>query len=340
MSAFTSDGVENRMRWDRRAQGFMEVWFVTLNHADSGSGVWLRYTITSPDPGKGSPYCELWGFVFDPNGKASFGAKNRFHIDRLGVSNGRDDGALVRIGDSFLSENHLEGQVTRGGRSLTWSLDFDPASRCYQHLPAQLRSRVERRVSTLCSPNLSVPFTGTVTLDDALTFGGEHGTQTHRWGRRHSRSWAWGHCSKFDGDVDAVFEGLAARTSIGPVRLPTITPLYVRFEDEEIVLNDLKSSFRARSHFEMPTWSFTAANPDFKVTGAARTGIERLMQVAYSDPDGSARHCANSEIGDLALEIYRRHNGAWRHLRSLSALRTAHVEFGRVAPFDELPVLF
>jgi hypothetical protein len=62
--------------------------------------------------------------------------------------------------------------------------------------------------------------------------------------------------------------------------------------------------------------------------------------VGYDDPDGSLRHCANSEIADLGLEIYLRRNGGWRHSRSLSALKTAHVEFGRVEPFDEIPVLF
>jgi hypothetical protein len=340
MSAFTNEGTENLMRWDRRAQGFMEVWFVTLNHAGSGSGVWLRYTITSPASGHGSPYCELWGLLFDPDGKRSLGAKNRFDIDRLGASIGRDDGAIVRVADAFLSENHLEGMVEREDRTLAWSLDFDPANRCYQHLPEQLRNRAARRVSTLCSPNLSVPFYGTVTVDgDELTFNGELGCQTHRWGRRHSRSWAWAHCSTFDGNVDATFEGLVARTSLGPLSLPSVTPLYLSYEGEEILLNDLRSSIAARSHYEMPTWAFTANNRDYKVTGAARADVERLMQVTYEDPDGSLRHCANSEIADLGLEIYRRRDGGWRLIRSLSALRTAHVEFGRPEPFEELPVL-
>jgi hypothetical protein len=324
------------MRWDRHAPGFMEVWFVTLNHADSGAGVWLRYTITSPARSVGSPYCELWGFVFDPDGKMSFAGKNRFHIDRLGSS---DEGVVVRIGDSFLAEDHLEGELASNDRSLGWSLDFEPSQRCYQHLPSQLRKRAERRVSTLCSPNLSVPFTGTISLDDeVLTFRGDSGCQTHRWGRRHSQSWAWGHCSRFDEGVDAVFEGVSARDSIGPVPLPSITSLYVRIEDEEIVLNDLRSSFGARSRVEMPTWAFTASNGEVKVTGAARTGVDRLVQVSYADPNGGARHCANSEIGDLALEIYKSHGGRWRHDRSLTALRTAHVEFGRVDAFEELPV--
>src|SRR5688572_27076152 len=132
MGTFTREGTENQMRWDRRRTSFMEVWYATLNHEASGSGVWLRYTLTSPKEGLGSPYCELWGFVFDPDGKSSFAAKTRYPIDRLGAPNGRDDGALVRIGDAFLSETHLEGSLKAGDRVLSWSLDMEPAVDCFQ----------------------------------------------------------------------------------------------------------------------------------------------------------------------------------------------------------------
>src|SRR5918995_4450407 len=116
MSVFTSTGTENRMRWDRSRRGFMEVWYSTLNHADTGAGLWTRYTLTSPKAA--DPYCELWAFWFDPDGKASFAGKQRYSIDHLGVSNGRDDGALVRIGEAWLSETHQEGEVTADDRSL------------------------------------------------------------------------------------------------------------------------------------------------------------------------------------------------------------------------------
>jgi hypothetical protein len=65
-----------------------------------------------------------------------------------------------------------------------------------------------------------------------------------------------------------------------------------------------------------------------------------MVQVQYTDPDGSARHCANSEIASMAVEVYARSGSAWRHERSLSALGTAHLEFGRKEPFVELPVAF
>jgi hypothetical protein len=338
MSAFTSDGTENRMRWDRKSSGFMEVWYSTLNHPETGSGIWLRYTITAPE--RGDPYCELWGFLFDPEGKRSFGAKDRYSIDRLGAPNGRDDGALVRVGTAWLSENHLEGELERDGRSFAWSLDFEHSDRCFQHIPHQLRQRVEKRVSTVCSPNLSVPFSGTVSIDgEILDFADASGCQSHRWGRKHSLSWAWAHCSKFEGGEDALFEGVAARASVGPVPAPTSTFLYLRYKGIDIEFNELKWALRAKSRYEMPTWAFSARTDEWKIAGAARGQLDAMMQVEYADPDGSPRFCANSEIADLAIEVYARDGKEWRHDGSLTALRTAHLEFGRKAPFSELPVV-
>ena len=327
------------MRWDRTTPGFMEVWYATLHHRDTGCGIWLRYTLTAPE--RAEPYCELWGFVFDPDGKRTFAAKQRFPIDRLGSANGRDDGALVRIGDAWLSEAHIDGSVRDETRSLVWSLDLEPADRCFQHLPAQLRTRIASRVSTVCSPNLAVPFYGSVLIDDEeLRFDGDLGSQSHRWGARHSSTWSWAHCSSFQESPDAVFEGLAARATIGVVPAPTTTFLYLRYEGEDLSFNDLRWALRARSHYELPTWAFTARNDRWKIAGAARAAAERFVQVRYEDPDGSERFCANSEIADLALEVYERTASGWRHRGSLTSLRTAHLEFGRRLPFEELPVSF
>jgi Tocopherol cyclase len=339
MSTFSTEGTENRMRWDRRSKSFMEVWYATVNHEPTGMGIWVRYTITAPKDG--APYCELWAFCFDPAGKQSFAGKERFTVDRLGTPMGRDDGALVRIGNAWLSENHLEGEVNFDGRSMTWSFDFEPAAECFQHLPSVVRSRIEKRVSTVCSPNLDVPFTGTVKLDgDLLEFESERGCQSHRWGRKHSLTWTWAHCSGFEQQPDALFEGLAAKTSLGPVPTPTSTFVFLRYDGKNIAFNDLKWALRAKSTYELPTWAFSARTDKWKIAGAARANPEKMFQVTYTDPDGSPRFCANSEIADLAIEIYERSGSAWKPHGSLSSIGNAHLEFGREVPFSEVPVVF
>ena len=329
------------MMWDRTARGFMEVWYTTLTDPKTGLGIWLRYTLTSPTERTGrDPYCELWGFVFDPDGGSSFASKQRFAIDHLGVSNGRDDGALVRIGDAWLSETHLDGRVTSVGRELTWSLDFEPAPRCFHHLPAQLRERIAGRVSTVCSPNLAVPFSGTISVDGReLDLDAAPGSQSHRWGARHSETWTWAHCSSFD-EGSAVFEGVAAQASLGPLPAPKTTFLFLRYGGEDIAFNELKWALRARSDYELPAWSFKAHTDRWKVTGTALARPERMVQVTYNDPDGSERYCANSEIADLALQVFAKRGREWVLDGMLNATGSAHLEFGRGTPFSELPVAF
>lgn len=335
MSTFTSLGNENQMVWDRSTAGFMEVWYSTITHRESGCGVWVRYTITSP--AEGSPYCELWGFVFDPTDRRSFQGKNRFAIDRLGRP--RDDGSIVRIGDAWLSETHLDGRVESEGRTMSWSLDMEPAAQCFQHLPAALRGRIEKRVSTVCSPNLSVPFTGEVNVDgDVLNFTGDHGCQSHRWGRSHSESWTWAHC--LFPDKNAVFEGLAAKARIGPLPAPTSTLVFLKYGDEDIAFNEMRWALRAKSTYGPPTWTFTARTDRWKLTGTAELNPERSVQVTYTDPDGSNRYCCNSEVADMALQLFARNGRTWSLESGLVADGNAHLEFGAREPFASVLVSF
>ncbi|MDQ4143564.1 MAG: hypothetical protein M3198_07450 [Actinomycetota bacterium] len=338
MGVFTNEGTENRMMWDRRSRSFMEVWYTTLNHPETGLGVWLRYTITAPTSEAREPYCELWGFVFDPERRLDFAAKDRYDISRLGASNGRDDGALVRIGDAWLSENHLDGSLEKDGRALRWSLDFEPAAHCFQHLPAQLRGRIEKRVSTVCSPNLAVPFSGVVAIDGReLVFDRARGSQSHRWGARHSLSWTWAHCSEWD-EGEAIFEGLAAQAALGPVPAPRSTFVFLRHGGEDIAFNELRWAMLARSDYDLPVWSFNARTDRWKIHGIASASPAHMFQVTYEDPDGSKRYCANSEISDLVIHVFRKAAGGWAHDATLRAAGSAHLEFGRKGPFDEVPI--
>lgn len=338
MSVFTADGTENQMRWNRSEGPFIEVWYATIGRQDAEGAVWLRYTITSPR--RGEAFCELWGFCFAPAPEDCFAGKRRYPIDRLGAPNGRDDGGLVRIGDAWLSERHLEGEVEFQGRSMGWSLDFEPADRCFQHLPELLRRRAQRRVSVVCSPNLDVPFSGTVTLDGrAMELDRAPGQQSHRWGRGHPSSWAWAHCSTFE-ETPAIFEAVAARTKLGGIPAPTLTFLYLSYKGEELAFNQAPWVFRSKGRYEMPTWAFTGHNDRWRIVGGARATPQRMMQASYEDPDGSMRYCANSEVADLAIEIFKRTDRGWQHVDSLVSMRRAHLEFGRRGPFYEIPLAF
>lgn len=332
MGSFTTWGTENEMRWTPGSARIMEAWYVTITDRASGWGFWFRYTISVPD--RGDPYCDLWAFAFDPEGRHTFAGKKRSSVAAL-----TREGVNVGIGSAWLTDDHLNGEVIAGDRRLSWSIDFVPAKRTFHHLPELLRSRIEKRVSTVCAPNLGVSFNGRIELDGReLILDDARGQQGHRWGRKHASTWSWAHCSLFDGSPDAVFEGLSAKAALGPLPGPTLTFIYLGLDGEDIVLNDLKTGLRARSDYVLPAWVFTSRDGHWQVVGSARAHPDRLVQVTYTDPDGAHRYCANSEIASLALEVYRREGAVWRHHRSLTSTGGAHLEFGRRQPFDELPI--
>jgi len=116
--------------------------------------------------------------------------------------------------------------------------------------------------------------------------------------------------------------------------------LYLNYRGIDLGFNELRWALLAKSRYTLPTWAFTARTDDWKIVGAARAAIDDFVQVAYMDPDGSPRYCANSEIGDLAIEIYRRSGNRWVHDGALTARGTTHLEVGARQSFEELPVAF
>ena len=55
-----------------------------------------------------------------------------------------------------------------------------------------------------------------------------------------------------------------------------------------------------------------------------------VRKVEYHDPDGEPIFCANTEVGDLRVSLFRRTRfGRWREATVLHAPRTAHFEVAR-----------
>ena len=165
----------------------------------------------------------------------------------------------------------------------------------------------------MCSPNMVVPFSGTVSVDGRkLSFDRAPGSQSHRWGARHSLSWTWALCATWE-EGEGVFEGLAAQAALGPLAAPKSTFVFLHYDGQDIAFNELKWALRARSEYELSVWSFNARTDRWKIAGMAAASSERMVQVTYEDPDGSKRHCANSDISDLFIHVFQRREGRWTY---------------------------
>ncbi len=321
-------GRENAPRWDGRRRGRYEVWYLTFNVPGSRRAYWLRYTLDAPDAGP--VHSELWGHAFDGGApERAFGLRRRVGPDGLALGGSQ----LVRIGEAELGEGRARGALEGHGHSLSWDLSFEPSAAAVFIAPRWLRPVLERRATNWCVPNGDVRFRGEVVADgERIAFSGAPGQQAHLYGRRHAERWAWLHCNAFDGDRRAVVEGVAATVRLGGAA-KTVTAIYVRHGGRDYVAQALPRALWATSEAAFPSFRFRAAANGVTIEGHARAAPDRMLQVAYEDPDGTPSYCANSEVGDLTIEL-RRGNG----VELLTATGTAHVEFGGRERRPDIPL--
>jgi hypothetical protein len=319
-------GTENEPVWDGRSRGLYEAWFLTFNVPAEGAALWLRYSLDAPD--EGAPHAELWGHFFDAQNPArSFGVRSRVGQDGLRLG----DGGFIRIGKAALAEGRATGALDTHGHTLSWDLHFEPGATAYFLTPAPIRPLIRKRRTNWCVPNLNVRYRGKVSVDGReFTLSGAPGQQSHLYGRRHASSWVWLHCNAFDGGRDAFIEGIAPVLGSGR----PLTVIYLRYRGKDYLCSLPQALLRARSEAAFPEWSFQFSAEGLSFSGRARASLDRMLQVEYTDPDGTPSYCCNSEIADLEIEVKR----GGETLDRLRASGTANLEFGAHAARADIPL--
>jgi hypothetical protein len=318
---------DNLCRWDGRNAPHYEVWFLTLNHRESQRGFWFRYTVESPTGRAGAkPSAALWAAVFNRRSpERNFGLKREYEIDLL--SFGEREDFSVRIDDARFSLSSAAGRVTNGGHTIEWDLNYIPCDSTYHHVSRTL-NRLARPTSFVCSPNLDTRFSGRISVDgEDVILEDEPGCQSHLWGRKHVDDWVWVHSNAFENHPGTVFEGLAAQPRRAGLKLPRVQSLFLRHRGEEHRFTRLRVADQWQRKLGMGYWSFSAMNSRIYIEGAAQCRLRDMLQAEYVDPDGEGLFCINSEVANLKIRLFRRTHGVrWRHVETIKAYATAHVE--------------
>lgn len=323
---------DNVRRWDGRSPGHYEVWYLTLNHRASATGAWIRYTLDAPLAG---PACaELWFGHFDARRPdRTFGIHRAFPISEMVAE---ADPFAVSIGGALLRHDRARGEIAGDGHRAAWDLSWSPAPRTHHHLPPLFYRTFGGRRSlgdtTVLAPNLDVAMHGWLEVDGRrIELDGEPGGQTHLWGRKHAHAWAWGRATAFEGHPGAAMEALTAQLKKRGRVLPPLTVLTLYLDGEELRFNHLRDLARNRGRFGTGFYRFAAASSLARVEGEFSCRPEDMLMTEYADPDGEASFCANSEVADLRVTVFRRSRplGRWREAAVLHASRTAHFEVAR-----------
>jgi hypothetical protein len=320
----TATEADNRMVWDRTARGHYEIWYLTCNHLPTRTGFWIRYTLESPlhEP----PYAQLWFAFFDARDPGrNFAVNRRFPID---VLSSQVSPFRIAIGDAVLGHGHRTGGLSGDGRAASWDLSWLPAAATHRHLPGIIY-RTSFADTRVLSPSLDAPVRGTITIDGrTLALDGDPGGQTHVWGRKHAHAWAWGHCNAFEGRRGAALEALSVRLERRGVVLPTLTLVGLVLDGEAHRLNGLEHTLVNRGTFGTARYRFLARGAGVRIAGEYACRPEDMVSTEYADPDGAACFCANTEVADLRVTVWRRSRiwKRWHEQARLTADKAGHFE--------------
>ena len=320
---------DNVRRWDGKSPGHHEVWFLTLSHRASATGTWIRYTLEAPLAGDAR--AELWFAHFDARRPdRTFGFHRVFPIAELVAE---ADPFAVSIAGAILRHDRARGELAGAGHRAAWDLSWRPAPRTHRHLPAifyrSLGGRGSLADSAVLSPNLDVAMHGFIEVDGRrLELDGEPGGQSHIWGRKRAHAWAWGRATAFEAQPGAALECLTGWVSRGGRVAPPATVASLYLDGEELHFNRLRSLPLNRGRAGTGFYRFSAAAPTARVDGEFSCRPEDMLMARYEDPDGEPLFCANTEVGDLRVTVFRRAHplARWREARVLHAPRTAHFE--------------
>jgi hypothetical protein len=325
----TATEPDNVRVWDGSKPGHYEVWYITFNHRESGTGYWIRYTLESPVTGHGDAYAQLWFAHFDHNDPSrTFALNKKFPIEDMVAS---DKPFSVSIGDAELKHHSARGALEGDGHTVEWDLRWLPAAATHRHLPKLMYRRGGVGDTTVQTPNLDVPIRGTVKVDGRThNFAGDPGGQTHLWGRKHAHSWAWGHCNAFEGRRGAAFESLTVRLKKRGRVLPPLTILTLYLDGAVYRWNEFQHTLLTKGDYGTAHYRFRARRGRTRIEGEYTCRPEDMIVAPYEDPDGEASFCSNTEVADLRITVWKRAGlfGRWQEHTRLIAPGTGHFEVG------------
>jgi hypothetical protein len=322
-----SNEADNNRVWDGAKRGHYEVWYLTLSHAASSTGYWIRYTLESPLDGHGEPYAQLWFARFDATDPdRTFAINRKLPIDAMVAESSP---FRISIGDAALAHDAAHGSISGDGHDCRWDLSWEPSGWTHRQLPGVMYRRGGLGDTTVLSPNVDIGICGVIEVDgELIELSGSPGGQTHLWGRKHAHSWAWGHCNAFEGSPGSVLESLTVRLERRGRVLPPLTVLCLYHRGRAYRFTGYRDVPFTRGSFGTGRYRFQATGLRTRIEGEYTVSPDQMVVAHYHDPDGEPSWCANSEVADLRLTLFERSSplDRWRESAHLLAPGTGHFE--------------
>jgi hypothetical protein len=288
---------------------FQEVWYLKLTDPKTQCAFWLRFSLLSSQNGF-KRVAETWAISFQRTSARDvkkMALKQTFDLDAFQM----DDPSSIKIGECFFDQNRTRGSIQSKGNSIQWDLTLlagRPSS--FNMVPESLTKLGLARYSagTLCEELL---ITGTTQVNGETTHWKQApGMSGHFRGAKSGHSWVWGQCNTFQDDqgriVPFIFEGITVKTQFGPISSPKVSSFYFHYQNEDYFFNTLRDAFYLKSNHTLNEWKFQADRNDLSFRGQVRAEHKDFAGLTFEDTNGSYLYCANSELSDMKVLVYRR----------------------------------
>ncbi len=301
-----------------QAAGHYESFFQRANHPTRPLAFWIRYTLFSPRQHPEDAVGELWAIYFDGERKQHVALRQAEPLEHCVFDQSK---LSVQVAGSRLEPGQLIGQCASGGHTITWDLAFEGGQQPLFLLPLPLYAARLPRAKSMVDLPLAV-FDGRLTVDGGeIPIGQWVGSQNHNWGSQHTDTYAWGQVAGFDTHPASFLEVASARLKFGPLWTPFLTPMVLRHNGEEVALNGIAQSLRARASLTYFEWTFRAETDAVRLEGTIAAPRDAFVGLRYANPPGGWKQCLNSKIASCTLKL----TSKGRHPKpTVELLSTAH----------------
>ena len=324
VSASGQPWLDERLRFRPGHVNETEAYYVLWNDPVRGLSMVVRYVLFH-GPIQEAQVAEVWCWFLDRQQPGrDVAVRQRYSIGRAELINGED--VRLRIGPSGYGAQRVWGEVKHGSDRVEWDWTVDTT----QALPLE-------RVSGLEGYGLFPHFqsngavhrvNGTVTVNGhRYPLLNQLASDGHYWDTHHLEAWSWGHCARFDGDDDLLFEGISARLNDWTQPSAWLT---FRYKGTLYTSNIVDSFyFNRENEATLDSWRFTAERGDLRFVGTMTAHNEEQTLIVHPRTDGSYLYTHITYTGDMQLDIEQRQGDQWWKLETRVATGTAAFEVTR-----------
>lgn len=287
---------------------FQEVWYLKLTDPKAQRAFWIRFTLLSSQNGF-KRVAETWAVDFQRTSARDVkktALKQTYDLDLFQ----KDSDSGIKISDCYFDQNRTRGSIQSKGNTIQWDLTLLAARPSpFNMVPESLTKLglANYSANTLCEDLL---ISGTTQVNGETTHWKQApGMSGHFRGPKSGHSWVWGQCNSFQDEqgriVPFIFEGITVKTKLGPLPAPKVSSFYFHYQNQDYYFNTLRDAFYLKSNHSLNHWTFQADRKDLSFRGQVQAEHKDFAGLTLEDTNGSYLYCANSELSDMKILVYR-----------------------------------